>query len=88
MSRHLFDISKKGNFPASLGTLCQCSVNCTAQKCLLMFRQNLLCSILFPLPLVLLPGTTERSLAPCSLHPLFRYLYTLMRSPCVFSSPG
>lgn len=75
MSRHLLDISKKGNSTTSLDNLCQCSVNCTAQKCLLMFRQNLLCSILFSLPLVLLLGT-------------FRYLYELMRSPCVSSSPG
>ena len=36
---------------------------------------------LCPLPLVLSLGTTEKSLAPSSLHPPFRYSYTLTRSP-------
>lgn len=33
------------------------------------------------LPLALVPHTTKKSLAPCSLHLPFRHLYTLMRSP-------
>ena len=49
-----------------------------------MFRANLLCYSLCPLPLVLSLGTTERGLAPSSLHPPFRYLYTLIRSPWAF----
>ena len=36
---------------------------------------------LCPLTLVLALGTTAKSLAPSSLHPPFRYLYTLIRSP-------
>jgi len=46
-----------------------------------MLRENLLCFVLCPLPLVLSLDTTEKSLAPSSLHPPFRYLHTLIRSP-------
>lgn len=31
-------------------------------------------------------GTTEKSLALCSLHPPFRYAWTLRRSPCFLSA--
>ena len=41
---------------------------------------NLLCFSFCPLPLVLSLGTTEKSLAPSSLHFAFSYLYTLIRS--------
>lgn len=44
-----------------------------------MFRWNLLCFSLRHLPLVLSPGTTKKSLAPSSLHPLFRNLHTLIK---------
>lgn len=37
-----------------------------------------------PLPLVLSPANTEKSLAPPSLHPPFRYVY----AHCAFSSLG
>jgi len=77
VSRWLLNISKEGDSTASLGNLCQCSV--TAKKCFLMFRGNLLCLSLCPLPLVLSLGATEKSLALSSLHPPFRYLYTLLR---------
>lgn len=40
-----------------------------------MFSQNLSCSNLCSLPLVLSLDTTEKSLALSSLHPLFLYLY-------------
>lgn len=42
-----------------------------------------LCSTLYPWPLVLVLGITGKRLAPYSLHPPFRYLWTLilMRSP-------
>ena len=43
---------------------------------------------LCPLPLVLSLGTTEKSLAPFSLQFSVRYLYSLIRSPWAFSSPG
>lgn len=49
--------------------LCQCSFSHIAQKSFLMFRGNFLCSSLYPLPLVLTLSTTEKSLAPSSLHP-------------------
>lgn len=67
MSR-LLSISKEGDPTISLGNLCQCSH--TAQKCCLIFRGNLLCSSLCPLPLVLSLGTTDTSLAlSCSTLP-------------------
>ena len=53
-----------------------------------MFRGNLLYCSLCLSPLVLLLGATGKSLAPSSLQSLFRHLYTLMRSPQAFSSPG
>jgi len=46
------------------------------------------CDCLCSLPLVLLVGTTEKSLDPSSLHPSFRHLSTLMRCPWTFSPPG
>ena len=63
-----------GNPTASLSNICQCSVSHTAQKCFLVFRGNYLCSSLCLLPLVLALGTIEKSLAPSSWHPPFRYL--------------
>ena len=58
------------------GNLLQCSVTLVVKKCFLMFRGNLLWFC--PLPFVLSLGTTEKSLALSSLHPPFRYLYTLI----------
>ena len=55
------------NFPRQ--RLCQCSVALTVKKCFLMLRWYLLCFGLSPLPLVPALGTTEKSLAPSSLHP-------------------
>ena len=52
----------------------------TVKTCVLMFKQSLLCFSLLPLPLVLSLGATEKTLAPSSLHPLFRHFCTLMRS--------
>ena len=57
------------------------------KKCLLMFRGNLLYFSLCPLAVVLSLSTMEKSLAPSSLHPPFRYLLTLMRPHWAFSSP-
>ena len=50
-------------------------------KAFLMFRGNLLCFSLCPLPLVLPLGTTEKSLVPSFVHPPFSCLCTSMRSP-------
>ena len=49
-----------GDPTTSLGNLCQCSIICTAQKCILVFRANLLCSRVCLLPLVLALGTTDK----------------------------
>ena len=57
----------------SLGNLFQCSIALTVKKYFLMFRGNLLCFSLCPLPLVLSLGTTDKSLAPSSLQ-VFTYI--------------
>ena len=87
MSRWILNISKSGHSTTSLRNLCQCLITLTVKKCFLVFRQNLPCFSLCPLPLVLSPDTTENSLAPSSL-PLLSYLYTLIRSSQAFSSLG
>lgn len=45
-----------------------------------MFRENLLCSSLCQLPLVLALDISEKSLTVLSLHLSIRYLHTLMSS--------
>jgi len=65
-SRRVWNISREGDFTASLGSLFQGSVTLRAKKFFLMFRQKFLCFSLCPLPLVLSLGTTEKSLAPSS----------------------
>ena len=53
--------------PQSLsGQPVQCSVTLTVNKVFLVFVWNLLCSSLYPLPLVLSLDITKRSLAPSS----------------------
>lgn len=69
-----------GDFTTSLSNPCQCSVTCTVQKCSLMFRRNLLCSSLCPLPLEPSLDTTEEILTLPSLHPSFSYSYISVRS--------
>jgi len=61
--------------------LCQWSVTLTVKKCFLTLTKNLLCFDFCQLPMVLPLGTTEKNLAPSSLHLHFRNLYTLLRSP-------
>ena len=56
-----------------------CDSAFTVKNCFLMFRRNLPCFSLWPLPLVLSLGITKNSLALSSLHLHFRYLYTWMR---------
>ena len=72
LSRRVF--SREGDSTTSLGSLFQGSVTLRGKKFFLMFRRNFLCFSLCTLPLVLLLGTTEKSLAPSSSHPPFRYL--------------
>ena len=55
---------EKGDSTASLGSLVQCSVTLRVKKFFLLFSWNFLCFNLCPLPLVLLLGTTEKSLVP------------------------
>ena len=73
-SKWVLNISREGDSTASLGSLCQGSVTLRGKKFFLMFSWNFLCFSLCPLPLVLSLGTTEKSLAPSSWHPPFRYL--------------
>ena len=82
--RQLPKISKEETLQP-LGSLCQCSIIHTAQKYCLVFRGNLLCSCLCP---VWHWTPMSRAFASSSLHPPLRYLYTLMRSPRAFFSPG
>ncbi|XP_052646855.1 uncharacterized protein LOC128143559 [Harpia harpyja] len=71
VSRQIVTVSKDGDSTTSLGNLCQSLVTLTLKKCFLMFRGNLLCFSLCPLPLVLLLGATEKILAPSFSHPPF-----------------
>jgi len=64
LSRWLLSISREGDSTTSLGSLFQCSVTLRGKKFFLMFRWNFLFFSLCPLPLVLLLGTTEKSLVP------------------------
>ena len=66
LSRWVLNISREGDATTSLGNLFQCSITLRGKKFFLMFRWNFLCFSLCPLPLVLLLGTTEKSLAPSS----------------------
>jgi len=88
MSRCFLNIFKEGHPATSLGNLCHCLVTLAARKYLLMFRGTFLGFSLCPQPLVLSLGTTGKSLDPSSLHPLFRCLHTLIRSPRTFSYPA
>ena len=74
VSRQVLNISREGNFTTPLGSLFQCSATLTVKKFILMFKWNFLCSSLCSLPLVLLLGTTKKSLAPPTCHPPIRYL--------------
>jgi len=63
-----------GDTTASLGSLCHCSITCTAQRCCLIVRGSLRCTSFCPLPLVLTLDTTEQTLAASSVHTLFMNL--------------
>lgn len=81
VSRWLWNISREGDSETSLGNLFQGSVTLTVKIFFLMFRQNFLWLSLCLVSVVLPLGTNEKSLAPYSWHPPFRYLHTLIRSP-------
>ena len=86
-SRQLLTLSKDGKSTTSGVNLLQCSVTLREKKCFLMFRGNILCLSLCPVPLVLSLGSTRESLAPFSLHLPFRYWwdppwdFSLLNSP-------
>ena len=65
-SRCVLNTSREGDSTTSLGSLCQCCITLRVKKFFLMFSWNFLCFNLCPLPLVLLLGTTEKSLVPSS----------------------
>ena len=73
-SRWVLNISREGDSTTSLGSLGQGSVTLRGKKFFLVFSWNFLCFSLCPLPLVLMLGTTEKSLAPSSWPPPCRYL--------------
>ena len=73
-SRQVLNISREGDSAAPLGSLFQCSVTLKGKNFFLVFIWNFLCCSLCRLPLVLLLGTTENSLAPLSWHRPLRYL--------------
>ena len=74
LSWRVLNISREGDSTAPLGSLFQCSVTLRGKKFFLMFRRNFLWPSLCPLPLVLSLDTTEKSLAPSSWHPPFRFV--------------
>ncbi|NXN56925.1 ARMC4 protein, partial [Rynchops niger] len=85
-SRRVLKISREGDSTTSLGSLFQCSVTLTVKKFFRVFERNFLCSNLCPLPLVLSLGTIEKSLAPSSFSPPFRYLNAIsINSPVIYS---
>lgn len=65
MSRWVLNISKERDSTVSVDKLCHCLI-------ILSMRS---------LTLVLSLDNNEKSLAPLSLYPPFRYLYTMMRFP-------
>ena len=65
-ARRGWNISREGDSTASLGSLGQGSVTLRGKKFFLGFSWSFLCFSLCPLPLVLLLGTTGKSLAPSS----------------------
>lgn len=76
-----FSTSPRMEISYPLDNLSQWLVTLMVKICFLMFWQNPLFSRLCLLVLVLPPGKTAKRLTPSSLHPSFKYLYILMRSP-------
>jgi len=65
-SRQVLNMRREGDDSTPLGSLFQCSVILSVKKFFLVFTWNFLGFSLCPLPLVLLLGPTEKSLAPSS----------------------
>ena len=59
-----------------------------ASRCFSHVQAELLCSSLFPLPLVLPLGTTKKSPAPSAWLSPFRYRSALIRSPLSLLFPS
>jgi len=66
VSRQVWNISREGDSTASLDSLGQGSITLRVKKFFLIFSWSFLSFSLCLLPLVLLLGTTEQSLAPSS----------------------
>lgn len=81
ISRWVSNISNGGDSTVSLDNLCQCLATLIAKKYFLMLTENLLCFSLCPLSLVLSLKTPEGRLGLSSLHPPYRNLYKIVRSP-------
>ena len=79
--RQLLEISKDGDSTASLGKLCQCLVTLTLKKCFLMFRGNLLCFSLCPLPLVLALGSHQKEPGSVLFSPSFQVFMYIDKIP-------
>lgn len=86
MPRQFLIISKDGGTTTPLGNLYQCLVTLRVKKCFLMLWQSLLCFIFVPIATGNVTGHHWKELALSSLHPLFRYVHTLIRFPWAFSS--
>lgn len=71
-----FNFSKDGESTISLGNLSHCLTTFTIKMFFCCIQMEFSVFILCPLSL----ATTGKSLVPCSLHPFFRYLHTLVIS--------
>ena len=68
-SREVLSISREGDSTTSLGSLFQCSAIHEVKKFFLIFRWNLLCSSLCPLPLIIISGHHWKEVGPILLTP-------------------
>lgn len=78
--RWFLSMSSEGDSTSSLNNLFQNADTCTV-KFLLLFRWSFQCLGFCLLPIVLVLGTTKRSLASSSWPPRFRHFYILMKPP-------
>jgi len=80
MSRQILNTSKVGDSTTSLGSLFQ-YLTLTVKKVLPNVQTELPACQFVPIASGPVMVTTEKNLAPSSLHPPFRYSHTLMRPP-------
>lgn len=76
MTRQVFNISREVDYKTSLGNLYQYSVMLIVKNFFLIWRWNILCFILCPLPLVLVTGHHQKESGPILLKPSLKvFLY-------------